>query len=146
MVPNRATYHKELNDIRNIHFAEINIYYKQLNKTSQDDKCFYISTSIKTIFREYENENYNTCKFVQKSTTTTISTLHKLKLELLQLIVSIIYQHFMSNANCSRGRFLYNFAHFVILILILSEDGFDRSRNIRAFIILTCFVQLVIIV
>ena len=66
--------------------------------------------------------------------------LHKLKLELLQLIVSIIYQHFMSNANCSRGRFLYNFAHFVLLILILSEDGFDRSRNIRAFIILTCFV------
>ena len=39
-------------------------YYKQLNQTSQNDKCPYISTFIKAIDRDYENRSYNMCKVI----------------------------------------------------------------------------------
>ena len=48
-----------------IHFAEIMLLYpSKQNKISQYDKCSYISTSIKAIYRENENRSYNICKFV----------------------------------------------------------------------------------
>ena len=46
----------KINDNLNT-FTLLRLYYYNQNKKSQVDKCFYILTSIKPVFREYENQN-----------------------------------------------------------------------------------------
>ena len=58
-------------------------YYNQRNKTSQDDKCSYISSSIKAISREYKIRNMQICVEIDYTTIctfyyTTIYTFFKL--------------------------------------------------------------------
>ena len=47
----------KINDNSNTFILLRLCYYSQINKTSQDDKCSYILTSIKAIYKEYENRS-----------------------------------------------------------------------------------------